>query len=318
MPKLLNDMPLGWAAKVMNHPSQKDAYSDLVELITELRSCRTYRDYSRFQEQPLEKVLTVQEHRRVCRGVAKRLREGKALPPTAPTVRSTGDLSDPQTWDLEMDVCERVDRQLRSIADALAWRVISYDRRVVVALSHNDPSGQMAGKVGLQAERDLIAQWADNEDHFVLMHDLTSCIRIGDATLFKSLGREYEAYLYEIKTDTDRRRSKQLRRNRLAEEALRDGGPLPGDPEGRFVTLNVPYKTHLPMLRDAFDMAADRGVVGMKVPGGRAMFAANVRRGYERWSEEEFLDKPAVLTNVPYDAPASLMTTSTSSSVAMT
>jgi len=149
----------------------------------------------------------------------------------------------------------------------------------------------MAGKAGLQAERDFIAQWADDEDHFVLMHDLTTCLRIGDATLFKSLSKEYEAYLYEIKTDVNRRRSKQLRRNKLAEEALRDGGPLPDDPEGHFVALNVPYKTHLSMLRDAFTMATDRGVVGMKVPGGRVMFAADLRRGYECWSEEEFLEQ---------------------------
>ena len=291
MPKLLNDKPLGWAGRVMNHPIQQDAYRDLVQLITDLRSCRTYRDYSRFQEQLLEKVLMVQEHRRICRGVAKRLRECKAVPPTAPALRSDGHASDPQTWDLEIDVCERVDRQLRSIADALAWRVFSYDRRVIVALSRNDPSGQMAGKAGLQAERDFIAQWSEDENHFVLMHDLTTCLRIGDATLFKSLGDEYEAYLYEIKTDADRRRSKQLRKKKLAEEALRSGGPLPDDPEGRFVTLNVPYKTHLPMLRDAFDIAADRGVVGMKVPGGRVMFAADLRRGYERWSEEEFLEQ---------------------------
>jgi hypothetical protein len=31
----------------------------------------------------------------------------------------------------------------------------------------------------------------------------------------------------------------------LAEEAIRDGGPLPGDPDARLVTLDIPYKTHL-------------------------------------------------------------------------
>ena len=42
-----------------------------------------------------------------------------------------------------MDVCERVDRQLRSVADALAWRVFNYDRRVIVAFSRNYPPGPM-------------------------------------------------------------------------------------------------------------------------------------------------------------------------------
>jgi hypothetical protein len=47
------------------------------------------------------------------------------------------------------------------------------------------------------------------------------------------------------------------------------------------------------MLRDAFGLAAQRGVVGLKVPGGRAMFAADMRRGYGLSSEREFLERTA-------------------------
>src|SRR5215467_12610161 len=45
------------------------------------------------------------------------------------------------------------------------------------------------------------------------------------------------------------------------------------------------------MLRNAFDKAASKGVVGMKVPGGRTMVAADMRRGYELWPEQEFLER---------------------------
>ena len=50
----------------------------------------------------------------------------------------------------------------------------------------------------------------------------------------------------------------------------------------------MPYKTHLDLLRRAFELAADRGVQGIKVPGGRAVMAAELRPSSERWSEQEF------------------------------
>jgi hypothetical protein len=222
---------------------------------------------------------------------AHRLRDGKRLPADAPELRSDEDVHDASNWELEADVCERVDRQLRSVADALAWRVFHYDRRVIVALSRNDPPGPMVGKKGREAEQQFVTdRWRD-EGSFVLIHDLTTCLRIGDATEFKSVGKGFEAYLREIKTDPNRRKSTQARRQRLAEEAIRDGGPLPGDPDARFVPVTMPYKTHLSMLRDAFEIAAESGLADMKVPGGRVMIAADLRKGYELWSEEEFLER---------------------------
>jgi hypothetical protein len=57
------------------------------------------------------------------------------------------------------------------------------------------------------------------------------------------------------------------------------------------VALDIPYKTHLRMLRDAFDKAPTRGVNGMKVRGGRALVAANLSKGYELWPEPEFIER---------------------------
>ena len=56
---------------------------------------------------------------------------------------------------------------------------------------------------------------------FVLLHDLTSCLTIGDATSFKEIGNDYEAYLYEIESDPNRTVSQQLRRQWMAEEEIR-------------------------------------------------------------------------------------------------
>jgi hypothetical protein len=101
----------------------------------------------------------------------------------------------------------------------------------------------------------------------------------------KEIGNEYEAYLHEIKSDPNRTVSRQARRQRMAEQAIRSGGPLPGDLPGRLVPLDIPYKTHLKLLGTAFDLAHERGVQGVKVPGGRALVATDIVRGYELWSE---------------------------------
>jgi hypothetical protein len=98
---------------------------------------------------------------------------------------------DPQSWELEADVCERVERQLRSIADALAWRVFNYDRPVIVASSRNELAGPMIGKEGLEEERRFVLDTWRNEGNFVLLHDPTS--GIGDMTQ-SGLGRGWGAF----------------------------------------------------------------------------------------------------------------------------
>jgi hypothetical protein len=124
-----------------------------MRLITALRQCRSGEDYFHFQQDLLEKVLAVQEHRQECKRVAHLLRQGKKVPADAPGLRSDESVTDDEAWELEVDVCERVDRQLRSIADALAWRIFGYDRRVIIALSRYQHPGPMVGKDGLVTER---------------------------------------------------------------------------------------------------------------------------------------------------------------------
>lgn len=153
-------MPLERGNKVFRHPLHQEAVGTLEQLITTLRQCRSYEDYYHFQQDLLTKVLAVQKHRAACQRVAKRLRQGKTVPSNAPELRCTEPVNSPESWELERDVCERVDRQLRSIADALAWRVFNYNRSVIVALSRNQHPGPMADKEGLAAERDFVsAQW---------------------------------------------------------------------------------------------------------------------------------------------------------------
>src|SRR6202041_582764 len=120
------DMPLDRANQIFASPIQQDAYRDINQLILDLRQCRTYEDYYHFQQALLAKVLAVQDYRAASKRMVIRLRRGRGVPPDAPELRSGGDINAPEAWDVEVDVSERVDRQLRSVADALAWRLFSY------------------------------------------------------------------------------------------------------------------------------------------------------------------------------------------------
>ncbi|MBO2448666.1 hypothetical protein J4573_16310 [Actinomadura barringtoniae] len=282
-------MPAERADLLVGHPLHRQAYLDLVQMIGDLRRVRTPADRYAFQQELLSKILEVENHRAACSRVVKRLCRGKAVPVDSPALHSSGDTNGPEPWELERDVCERVARQLRSIGDGLAWKAFGYDRGPILALSQNAPPGPMANKEGLLAELAFMEQAWKEQGRFVLLHDLTSCLRIGDATEFRALegSSAYDVFLHEIKTDPSRKSRTQQRRMQLATAALYGEGHLPGDETAQLTPLRTPYKTHLHSLRDAVRLASERGVQGMKIPGGRALFAASLLRCNSLWSGEE-------------------------------
>ena len=120
------------------------------------------------------------------------------------------------TWQLKLDICERVARQLRCAGDALAWRVFGFERRYITALARNQWPGLMAGKLGLAAERARVEQVLREDGQFALMHDLTNCLRIGDITVFTHEG----PVQIEVKTNAKCHNSVQNRRIKAVRGAL--------------------------------------------------------------------------------------------------
>lgn len=139
------------------------------------------------------------------------------LPADAVEIRGPGDANELETWEIERDVCERVGRQLRAVGDALAWRVFDYQRNFIVVLSRNEPPGPISGMAGLVAERDAIHEVWRTDGHVAILHDLTSCLRIGDITIFQP----GQVVVREIKTNARRRTRAQEQRILEACEALR-------------------------------------------------------------------------------------------------
>jgi hypothetical protein len=196
----------------------------------------------------------------------------------------------PETWELERDVCERIARQYRCVGDGLAWRVFGFQRKEIIARSLNAPPGLMAAKTGLEAELRAVAQ-ARAEGKFALLHDLTNCLRIGDITVFSPDGTTWETI--EVKSDPNRRASKQRRRIKAAADAVRNGGPLPNqDRRTLLYDLDVPFNTHLELLRDGTRLAVGEGIFGARVPGDRALLVTDFYGcNAQGWTDEQFVER---------------------------
>jgi hypothetical protein len=185
------------------------------------------------------------------------------------------DCRDALPWDVEQGVAERIDRQLKSVGDGLAWRVYGYDRRAIIALAQNDPSGPFTGKDGLVAERRMLAGLWSEHGHFALMHDLTSVLRIVDITEVQASGSRL---LREVKTNPKASARKQLRLAQAALDAIAGETPLPSrDPacQTYLWRSSVQLRTHIRQLRQLIDQASRYGSHTAKI-GDRVAGAVNL------------------------------------------
>lgn len=255
---------------MLAHPRHQDMQPVLATLIQQLRDCTTEEAGVAFQRDLLGRLLEVERDRREFKRAADRMRKGKSPHPEAPEPRSGRDLDDAATWRFEHDVCERLWRQLRSVGDALAWRVFGFHRPFILALCRNDPAGPMAGKAGLQAELDRVEEVFKENGSFAILRDLTNCLRIGDITVWDGVNPPRTE---EIKTNPEARKSAQIRRINQARAAVLEGGPLPGNNASELLyDLDLPLRAHLDVMRDAFERAAAEGIHATAVPGRRALY----------------------------------------------
>jgi hypothetical protein len=286
MRNMLMDRALGDQADlIMTHPRHQQALRTLIELITDLRRCRQPAEQVEFQGGLLRIVLEVEERRSEIKRVLKRLgRPGGTVPRDAPELGTGLDARELESWQLEDEVFERIWRQYKSIGDALAWRAFGYDRRIIVALSRSDPPGLMFGKAGLTKELELIETTWREERKFVLLHDLTAALRIGDVSIFSDDG---SVLLHEIKTNQSRRIPRQDQLLYDTSAVLAAGGTLPSG--FTLVPTGVPFRTDLRGLREIIGLAHERdGIQAGVLRPDRAVVAAGMSAAANRYGGGAF------------------------------
>jgi len=288
---LMDRAPDGQVDVILTHPRHQLALQTLIGLVRDLRRAHGAADLYEFQERLFGLVWEVEERRAAIIRVVKRLKKpGGTVPPDAPELGTGLDPSDLDSWLLEDEVFERIWRQYKSIADALAWRAFGYDRRIIVALSRNDRPGLMYGKDGVTQERVFIeAAWREHGE-FVLHHDLTTALRVGDVTVLHSDGT---AQVYEVKTNQSHRIKKQ-------DQLVLDTSTVLANEEGALpsgftpIRTSIRFRTDLRGLRELLGLAHERtGIQGGIVSPGRAVVAASQYTATGHYRAEEFSDRLA-------------------------
>lgn len=235
---------------VLRHARQLAASDRIGELLEELRTLTTPADYFYFQIELFREVFEAQEEQAGHARLLKRQRRGKS---------TTGFTEDPE---LELLVSDRIVRQLRSVGDALAWRLFNFDRRFLLVLSQNAPVSPMVNKAGLDYELGEVEQTWKQEKCFALLHDLTNTLRIGDLTKFTPEGPR----LVEVKKKGSGPTAQQRNRMQRAIDVI-SGAALPMDEEMRseLWISSVQLKTHLKTLSRAISLADRDGLSSIKV-----------------------------------------------------
>ncbi|QKW21114.1 hypothetical protein HUT16_20455 [Kitasatospora sp. NA04385] len=105
-----------------------------------------------------------------------------------------------KTKDDSLQALQMVRQHARRLGDALAWTILGNDRGIIYPLGENDPVSiphDNHGSRGLVAICEVLASrgWG-----FPILHDVTDCLRIGDATFVTIDGKERKTRTIESKT----------------------------------------------------------------------------------------------------------------------
>ena len=103
---------------MLRHPRHEAAQKVLPELITQLRQCTSVTESYEFQKALLDQVTVAETDRNGFSQAVKMMRVHKQPQAGTPEPQSGFDVSLPETWEFERDVCARVARQFRCVGDA--------------------------------------------------------------------------------------------------------------------------------------------------------------------------------------------------------
>jgi hypothetical protein len=215
------------------------------------------------QVELFEAVLRVQAYKSEAKRNLERTKKGKPVRDVPPAA----------SWELDHRIASRVERQVRSVGDCLAWRVLGCRRDVLMVLSQNENPGSIVGKEGLNAEIDVASRHWEQDGHFVLMNDLTLSVRIGDLIVFPQSGPK----LSEVKAG-GRRDSAQRRRIKQALQALNRERPLnlAGHPHEIFLA-QTQLRTRMDALALALEQANTKSIGTVVIEPGWLVLAASIK-----------------------------------------
>ena len=157
-----------------------------------------------------------------------------------------------------IEVCKRLQRIVRQIADGIAWRSMAYDRAVLRILAQKPHTGHMERS---SAEEELLAAAAHavKSGELVVINDLTNYLRYGD---FTAIG-ENGVKIYEVKggqgSAQSGHSSRQKRKTNEVLEFIRRGYTSTAEGPRRIVNLKTKPVAHMSELHGLVSEAKNSG-----------------------------------------------------------
>jgi Holliday junction resolvase-like predicted endonuclease len=192
-------------------PRAKD-YKDVIEDYIEISKKRHHNKLaiSKLQMHLLEDVIT---HQKILDAYNKKLAEFKKC-----SILNKNNIKYVKE---EIFVNELVIRNLRDIADGIAWRFFEYNRGLLQYLGDKPEKGPFRTHEGLFNELRVWSEAFDSGKSVSLINDLTNVIRIGDITIFHDNSEIEFVEVKSSKTIRGKERKARLirQKNRLEETA---------------------------------------------------------------------------------------------------
>lgn len=173
----------------------------------------------------------------------------------------------------EIGVQDALRHVLLGIGDGLAWKRLGFDRAAISVLGQGQRVAWLSDGRGWEAEIAALEQHR-RDGHFVLLNDLTTCMRHGDLTVFE--GDRHT--VYEVKAGTTvSDGSPQMQRLRQAVDFINTGfAEIDGEP-GWITRSPSRYRTHLGQLPALFRRARETGSASAMVSECQFVVAHDLR-----------------------------------------
>jgi hypothetical protein len=241
----------------------------ILELIRRLQAARSPDDYMELQLKLIGRARARQQMADELRGEKRRLRADLAQLVN----QEPKPLSDMKELQHQLDVRDRqrqVSEALRWIltwiGDAMAWKLLGFDRGAITILGQGNRVARFADPGGFDAE--VVAMEKEWKAGRLAIHnDLTSCLRTGDLTVVDQ--QERSVSIVEVKLSKELGPdSPQMKRMEDATTLINQGRiERSGAPPLNIHRIQLPYRTYLANLRDLVARAQREGYAAAKAGG---------------------------------------------------
>ncbi len=222
----------------------------------------------------------------VRRGERLRAEHGQRVADLRASLRSSG--APPQARpasqllaavEYERDTVRALLAVLRTLADAVVWRLLDYNRAALAVLGEGRAVRHLASGAGLAHEIATIERLWEKDGTTAVLADLTTCIRHGDLLCIDAWEpRRWRLHECKAGRGGDRRVRQRARLERL--DALLNTGARPaGDGEDELVIIDcpIPLRTHHHEIEQLLDDARRDGYAAAWLEDGLLAEAVDQR-----------------------------------------